>query len=174
MIEPNLEKQVLDRLAELAVIIDHHHQHMPEPIVEFYDNKLSAGMAHYRPYKVSFNAPMLRENLEDMLHETVAHELAHIVVYYRWDLAGRPRPRPRPHGSQWQRIMRHWFKVEPSRLHAYNTSTTNAKRQSRWAAECGCTTHHITTTKQMNIAMGKTQYFCRACSGELVLTGDRA
>ena len=166
----DVKNDVLDRLAGLRTIVDTRGcPFMPEPIVEFYSNKLAAGYAHYRPYKVSFNLPMLMENPESMLHETVAHELAHLVTWYRYsrDIAGQTRPRP--HGHEWQYIMRDWFNVEPERCHNYDTSTTNARRQHRHRYLCssGCVEHKISTTKAMKIAMGRRSYRCSRCKSTI-------
>ena len=169
--DTELRQLVEDRLDELLLITDKRTHGFSLPSISYYDNKLSAGTA-LGSWKIELNMVMLRENTESMIHETVAHELAHCVVSHCWKLDGGPRPKP--HGREWRDVMINWFGVSPETTHSYDDTNVKAKRQNKWEAACSCTMHHITTTKQMNIAMGKRRYKCRSCGDLISLTGKRA
>lgn len=163
-------KEVEDRLTELMKMVEQNMPHgyvRQRPRVTYYDNKLYAGRADYRKHEIQINRVMLVENLEDMLYETVAHELAHLITF---TLYGR---KAAPHGREWQHIMRSWFNVEPSRCHNYDTTNVKAKRQDRWEAKCDCQTHRITTVLRNRIMMGQGRR-CITCHSLLHLTGAKA
>lgn len=164
-----MEQQVKERMQELLKIVAARHPTFRVPAVAYYDHKLAAGYADYRKHEVSFNTVHLRENLESMLHETVAHELAHLVCFH---VHGRSA---KAHGYEWQSIMRDWFNVEPSRLHDYDQSNVKAKRQDRWAATCACDkVHRISTTKRNSIIFKGIGYHCLICNQTITLTGESA
>lgn len=176
MTENDIKLAVYDRLDELLIkCCENDLKDVRMPDIEFYDNKLAAGYAHYGRWAVSFNLPMFRENYDSMIHETVAHELAHLVVHHRWKKAGRYTKRPRPHGSEWKYIMSNWFGVDPQTTHDYCTKSTNARRQKRWQAPCeNCGfIYEVSTTIQMRMAMGQ-QRSCTKCRGRVHLNGKEA
>ena len=171
MTDTEIRQQVENRLDSLLTIVQARTFDFKLPDLYYYDNKLCAGEARGST-RMGLNMVHLRENTDSMIHETVAHELAHLVVYHCWLLDGGRRPKP--HGREWRDVMRNWFHVEPETTHSYDDTNVNAKRQNTWEAACSCTVHHITTTKQMNIAMGKRRYKCRSCGDLISLTGKKA
>jgi SprT protein len=144
----------------------HRAPPLPRPTVVFFDHRLDAGRA-VPPARVGdpgvleVNAVYLRRHPEAMLRETLAHELAHLVVFHL-----RPRRRTPPHGALWQRIMREWFGVEPERTHRFGTEGVRARRQRRWRYRCGCTEHVLTTVRHNRVRAGQ-RYLCRRCRGAL-------
>jgi SprT protein len=169
--DTEIRQRVEDRLDELLLIVNHRTHGFGMPELSYYDNKACAGTAT-GSRAIALNMPMLRDNLDSMLHETVAHELAHLVVHHCYLEDGGPKPKP--HGPEWQDVMRNWFGVEPETTHNYDVSTSNVRRQNRWEAKCSCRTHAITTTKQMKMAVDGARYSCRSCGCEIELTGRRA
>ena len=171
MTDTEIRQQVEDRLDSLLTIVRTRTFDFKLPDIYYYDNQLSAGIAHGSK-RMGLNMVHLRENTDSMVHETVAHELAHLVVHHCWLLDGGAKPKP--HGPEWQDVMRNWFNVEPERTHDYDDTNVKAKRQNKWEAACSCTVHAITTTKQMKMAMGQRRYKCRSCGTLISLTGKRA
>lgn len=152
----------------------------PCPAVYFYDKRRAAGLANLRTHMVGIHETLLVENFDSMIHETVAHEVAHLVVHWRW----RQRAfdgatsryvgkRPAPHGCEWKAVMRRIFGVEPERTHAYDMSSVAVRRQRRWAYACPCRTHKIPTARHNKISAGKT-FVCSACRGTLNFLGEVA
>lgn len=161
----NLRKQVDDRITELLPNLGD----MPRPAVTYYTNKLAAGRAVYQTHTIELNEVMLAENTADMLHETVAHELAHLYVYHRY-LAGAVSrfDVKRAHGRFWQGVMRYKLGVEPRRTHTYSTENVNARRQRRWQSRCACSVIEITTARRNKMLRGAA-YRCTTCKTRIEL-----
>ncbi|MEE4299657.1 MAG: SprT-like domain-containing protein [Pseudomonadales bacterium] len=144
---------------------------LPTPRLHYFDHRLDAGRA-LPPARVGaagtveLNTAYLRRHPEEMLEETVAHELAHLVVFHL-----NPQRRQPPHGAVWQRVMQEWFGVEPERTHRFDASVVPARRQRRWRYRCGCREHELTTVRHRRVAKGA-RYLCRACREVLAFTGD--
>lgn len=139
----------------------------PCPAVYFYHGRRAAGLAH-GDHTVGFHAGFLASNTENMLHETVPHELAHIIVIrraIRASRAGTLLRRPQPHGREWKAVMRRVFGVEPERTHSYDMSVSGARtlRVIPYTCPCG-TTHMITRRRAASVEAGK-RYICRKCRG---------
>jgi SprT protein len=139
---------------------------MPRPELRFFEHRLDAGRA--TPPRtpgeagvLELNGAYLRHHPEAMLHETVAHELAHLVVFHL-----HPRRRLPPHGDLWQQVMREWFGVEPQRTHRFDADVVRARRQRRWRYACACREHDLTTVRHRRAERGA-RYLCRACGSTL-------
>ncbi len=146
---------------------------LPRPELRFYDHRLDAGRATPSPQPgeagtLEINAAYLARHPEEMLRETIAHELAHLIVFHL-----HPRRRQPPHGALWSGIMRDWFSVEPERTHRFDASVTAARRQRRWRYRCACREHALTTVRHKRAEAGA-RYLCRACNGTLQWTGEEA
>jgi SprT protein len=140
---------------------------LPAPTLRWFDHRLDAGRA--LPPEVpggsgviELNAVYLRAEPEAMLRETLAHELAHLLVFHL-----HPRRRLPPHGSLWRTVMREWLGVEPERTHRFPTDGVRARRQRRWRYRCGCAEHALTTVRHRRIQDGAAAYRCRRCHGPL-------
>lgn len=70
----------------------------PRPEVSFKLRGQKAGVAHLHENLLRFNLQLYRENQEDFLRQTVAHEVAHLVAH---QLFG---DRIQAHGEEWQLI----------------------------------------------------------------------
>ena len=106
-----------------------------------------------------FNFDLLNRYPQEMLNQTVPHEVAHLVA--RHVHMGR---RIRAHGREWQAIMQ-FFGCEPSRCH--NMETTPARRTRKYVVVCDCQTHPVGTVRYNRISQGTRQYMCMDCRGLL-------
>ena len=106
-----------------------------------------------------FNFDLLDRYPQEMLDQTVPHEVAHFVA--RHVHMGR---RIRAHGREWKAIMR-FFGCEPSRCH--NMETTPARRTRKYVVVCDCQTHPVGTVRYNRISQGTRQYMCMDCRGLL-------
>jgi SprT protein len=147
------------------------HPPLPRPRLGFFDHRLDAGRATppdsaRGPGLIELNRVYLARDPEAMLRETVAHELAHLVVFHL-----HPYRRVSPHGALWQRIMREWLEVEPERTHRFDTAAVRARRQRRWRYRCACREHALTTVRHRRASAGSV-YLCRSCHGALEPLAD--
>ena len=98
--------------------------------------KLSGVTAGYFQYKrkigriLKFSPHYLLADKQDMLEQTVPHEVAHLVVFdlYESDTIGnrgngwsRKKRNVKAHGHEWQQVMR-VFGKNPNVTHTYDTS----------------------------------------------------
>ncbi|MNO84373.1 hypothetical protein D3C76_757130 [compost metagenome] len=107
---------------------------------------------------------MYRENTEDFLKQTVAHEVAHLIAH---QLFG---DRIQPHGEEWQLIMRGVYELPPNRCHTYDV-----KRRSvtRYIYKCPCADSDFPFSAQRHglVRQGR-RYLCRRCRNTLVFSGE--
>ncbi len=134
------------------------------PALRYFARSTTAGRAYLAQNVLALNGPLLAANPDAMLTDTVAHELAHLLVYQLW---GRDA---NPHGPQWQLVMTQWLGVTASRTHQFDTSGLSVRQQRRWRYVCGCQTHMLTTTRHHRAqkrGQKRGQYHCVACRGLL-------
>ena len=168
-----LKARLEARVAECQQLVTALHPEFPGVDYSLFSRRRAAGLAFGNEHRIALNEVLLRENPEPMLRDTVAHEFAHIVVWWRYlrskDVAapGIVVPTPSAHGTEWQSIMRHVFDVEPRRCHRFDTSNTGARVQRRWEYRCGCQMHLITTSKHRRAQSGA-HYVCADCRGQLI------
>jgi SprT protein len=159
------------RVAECQRLANATHPDFPPVRCTLFAGRRAAGLAFGGEHRIAINRVLLEENPEVMLRDTVAHEFAHIVVWWRY-LEDRKRApdadvqRPRGHGTEWKTVMSRMFRVEPRRCHHFDTSNTGARSQRRWPYRCRCKSHFVTTAKHRRIEGGAT-YVCADCSWEL-------
>lgn len=174
-IEAELSARVDDRIAELVTIArERAGFEIRTPVVYYYDGTLTAGYAKYSKNSVGLHATFLRENTRNMIEETVAHEVAHLVVFQLW-IAGRitEKQRRRAHGPVWRGIMRNWFAVTPERCHNFSTENVTVRRQRRWEARCECRSFWLSTTVRNKMRRGQKRH-CVKCRSSVYLTGREA
>ena len=110
---------------------------------------------------------------------TVAHEIAHLVVMYRYALhlagsyggsAYRAQRRPKAHGPEWQAVMRS-MGYEPRRTHSIDRTGLEKKRVSRRtvAARCDCREDRLITPYIAKSVRAGFPYVCSACRGRIVV-----
>jgi SprT protein len=162
------------RVRQCHELVHAIHPDFPKVDCTLFTRRRAAGLAFGNEHRIALNETLLLENPEPMLRDTVAHEFAHIVVWWRYlqqkrtshDEA-RVLP-PMAHGREWQTVMRYMFEVEPSRCHRFDTRNTGARVQRRWEYRCACQMHLITTSKHKRAQSGA-RYVCADCNRELTV-----
>lgn len=135
------------------------------PSISFKLRGLKAGVAHLTENKLRFNPQLYRENREDFLKQTVAHEVAHMIAH---QLFG---PGIQPHGEQWQLIMRGVFELTPHRCHTY---TVQRRQVSRFIYRCSCPDGEFPFSAQRHAMVSKgRRYYCRRCKATLQFSGQQ-
>ena len=119
----------------------------------------SSGMFVVRQGKayIRYNEIIFSSYFEDSIVNTVAHEVAHYVVYVtqRWE-------RVKPHGAQWKAVMS-LFGVPPEVTSKYDISLLPLKQQRRHGYRCDCMSHQLSTTRHNKVQNKKTVYHCKKC-----------
>jgi SprT protein len=157
------------RVEECHRLVTFVHPEFPKVACTLFSRRRAAGLAFGNEHRIALNEVLLRENPEPMLRDTVAHEFAHIVVWWRYLGQKRHDPAtlpPSAHGTEWQSVMREVFAVEPIRCHRFDTSNTGARIQRRWEYRCRCQEHLLTTSKHKRAQSGAS-YVCQDCKSEL-------
>lgn len=134
-----------------------------KPLLRFDLHGQAAGQAIWqrgRQPQLRFNLDIGRRHADDFVHQTVAHEVAHIVTYQCFG-------RTRPHGPEWRAVMQHFGIDRPRRCHDYTVEGSQGRRQRRWRYECSCRTHRLSSTRHHRVQRGKARYHCRSCGAAL-------
>lgn len=130
------------------------------PDVRFNLRGLSAGMAVVPRRRATgaylrINTDLLHRFPDEMINETVPHEVAHLVSHA---FCGRL-----DHGKTWKQVMAHFGKTA-TRCH--QMPATPARKQKRHPYLCGCREHRVGPQINARIRRGQV-YLCRVCSQPL-------
>jgi predicted SprT family Zn-dependent metalloprotease len=82
--------------------------------------KSSADACH--DMKIRVNMILFQENYEDVINNTLPHEVGHLVQINKFDLNG---VKTKDHGAEWQEIMRRFGKT-PRKTHDYDITNSVA------------------------------------------------
>ncbi len=136
----------------------------PRPEVSFKLRGQKAGVAHLHENLLRFNLQLYRENQDDFLRQTVAHEVAHLVAH---QLFGE---RIQAHGEEWQLIMRGVYELPPNRCHNYEVQR---RVVTRYIYRCPCPQGDFPFTAQRHkqVRQGR-RYLCKRCREILVYSGE--
>ncbi|SDT94006.1 SprT protein [Pseudomonas pohangensis] len=123
-----------------------------------------AGVAHLQENKLRFNPQLYRENQDDFLRQTVAHEVAHLIAHSMFG------SRIRPHGAEWQQIMRGVYQLPPLRCHNY---AVQRRAVTRYIYRCQCLDGEFPFTSRRHAMVKRGQrYQCRRCNTQLLFSGE--
>lgn len=123
----------------------------------------SSGMFVVRSSRayIRYNEIIFSQYFDDAVVNTVAHEVAHYVVYSVHGLRNT-----KPHGNEWKQVMG-LFNLSPEVTSCYDVSQLPLKQQRRHSYTCACMTHELSTTRHYKILRGKMTYHCRKCQQPL-------
>lgn len=123
--------------------------------------------------QLRFNAELLKQYSEQFINEVVPHECAHVIVYHLFaDKFTSKKMRPKPHGSEWQKVMREVFKLEPRVTHNFAVSSLKAKT-FEYSCRCEQKIHQVSLIRHNKMKRGTAKYLCRKC-GELLMDAKGA
>lgn len=138
---------------------------LPEPRIRFDLKGLGAGQAQTQPWRwrrhpdvIRLNPELLQRHPQEMLEETIPHEVAHLVVSRRF---GR---RAAPHGPEWREVMAA-FGVPARPCHTMPAEPTRRLRRYRY--HCACPEGVEMSSIRHNRARRGTRYVCRRCGETL-------
>ena len=117
--------------------------------------RVTAGMAYYRARTIGLSYIVLRD--EVALRETLIHEYAHLLAYFRKGERGKG------HGEVWRQAMRDLGQT-PKVRHSYEVSRNKARQQVDYQClKCGAT---IVRKRRLP---GRRRYIHAVCGGDLRL-----
>ena len=165
--EKALMARASSRVQECVDVVNAHYDRLHAvPSLLFYRGSRVAGRAFPHLWKLELSLDFLERDEEQMLAQTVPHEMAHLVVDRQRDVKTKE---PKPHGREWQAVMRDVFGLEPERCH--NMDAAGIGRGPRLMRThlyvCRCTTWSLSTTRHNRIRRGGS-YSCPACGAALL------
>lgn len=179
-VSPTLEKAVRDKMeATLEICRKHYNQSIPTPPLVFRHLGRTAGVYHYRlgclpkpiESEVRINPDFFKNYYDDMMNDTVPHEVAHYVSVWVFGKQGEG------HGWRWREVMGVIGIRCADRCHQYDLEGVKLRKgkEQNFKYECGCMEHNMTKTKharhQAAVALGGKGYRCRRCKRNLVYRG---
>ena len=135
----------------------------PPALIRFDLTGGSAGQWRYRQgqEELRFNPEAFVRDWAAHFPSTIAHEVAHSVVFRIWG-------RVRPHGPEWQDMMAQ-LGYPPQRTH---TTALTRRRRRVYLYRCACQTHPLGPRQHSLIQKQGYRYTCKRCQGPLQFTHE--
>ncbi|MFO8005866.1 SprT-like domain-containing protein [Thioalkalivibrio sp.] len=147
-------------IREAAAAFYSRTAHLPIPEIRLDLRGRAAGQ-----WRVKDGVETLRFNPEAFIRDwhahfpaTVAHEVAHSIVYRRFGLKAVP-----PHGSEWRKVMAE-LGFPPLVTHR---TPLSGRRSRVYIYKCECRSHRLGPRRHHLIRQRGYQYACRDCGGRL-------
>ncbi|MGL6176731.1 MAG: SprT family zinc-dependent metalloprotease [Vibrionaceae bacterium] len=161
-LQQDLQQQMRAQVAAAIEQANRHYQlSLTVPSVRFNLRGTTAGIAKAHLWQLCFNPILLEKNAQAFLHEVVAHEVSHLLVYALFGQS-HAQKRLKPHGKEWQTIMRELFALRPRATHSFDVSFI-AGVSRRFVYRCACDDFLLTAYRHNRIQKQKTQYLCKKC-----------
>ncbi|AHK78126.1 metallopeptidase (SprT family) [Ectothiorhodospira haloalkaliphila] len=110
-----------------------------------------------------FNPHIFAQDWANHFPETVAHEVAHSIIYRRFGLGADRR---RPHGPEWREVMLR-LGFEPRVTHSSDLSGVPTRRTRKFPYRCSCNVYALGTRRHRTAQAGERIYYCRKCGETL-------
>jgi SprT protein len=118
-----------------------------------------AGKAYTNKNLIKLNGYLLETETDEMLNDTLPHEIAHIIARKAYGKVSRS------HGWEWQTIMG-ILGVKPTRCHTMKTQPARIIERPH-AYECSCKIHNLTNRLHNKILVGSRRV-CMKCKSLIV------
>lgn len=156
----NVEQLVENKIKSLIETANKLYQRNFEmPTIKYTLNGRVSGKAYHIANVVDFNKILLTENVDTFIHQTVPHEIAHIIAFKVFGTSG--------HDRAWKHVMAR-FGVEPKRCHSYSIENVKKRHVTTFVYKCQCREHTITSIRHNKILKGAS-YRCNQCKTKIVL-----
>lgn len=155
----DLKERVEAKVAESLAILASKGYGAHPPEVRYDLKGHTAGMANADYIRLNLQLLSNPAYTEDMINNTIPHEVAHVVVRQTW-------PRAQGHGNEWKRMM-YYLGLKAERCHQYETVAARKKARP-YTYYCKCAEpHKVTATLHRRMKQGRT-YTCRRCGYRLI------
>lgn len=160
VVVPSSVKQQVENVVRKYLEIAYHEykQYFTMPTIVYTRRGVIAATAYQHEWKISLNPILLMENLDDMINQTVPHEVAHLVAH---QVFGRIKV----HGREWKSVMRA-FSLKSERCHSYDTTNSRVRRKhkrARYSYDCNCTENCCSGPTVFNRVQSGVKYTCKKC-----------
>lgn len=175
-----LNKAVRDKMEEtLNKCRSHYGKTIPTPPLQFKQLGRTAGKCRFvygcwmnnntSSATILINPDFFKNHYDDMLHDTVPHEVAHYVALFLYGKEGDG------HGWRWREVMAIIGLAASTRCHEYSLEGVKAKPMP-FKYTCGCSKeHNLSKTMhqrhQSALSAGRKGYKCRVCKKPLTYQG---
>jgi len=160
--------QVETKILEIMEFLQkrYPHKNLKLPVYNFKQSGAVAGRAYSFENKMELNPDYFVSDLKDMIDQTIPHELAHLVSYQLYGLAGSG------HGRYWKSVMQSMASlgVECKRCHDMDMThvkTRKVNKPHKYVCLCHNRIHNLTNLKHNKIQRG-CGYRCITCRGGLI------
>lgn len=179
-VSPDLRKRVEEKVAEIiAVASAFFNQPFATPRIAYELSGTVAGRATYASHQIDLNYILLQRETEDMVNDTVPHEVAHLITGIVYpETKGSRNCKGSPHGPEWQSVMR-VLGVNPSRCHTLDVSdlkrVTSRSRVIRYMCSNCKSTVRLSQKHHEKLKMKPDAFWHSGCKGwKLVLASEHA
>lgn len=165
------QAQALLAIEQAFIKFDRHFgRTFVRPQVRFDLRGKTAGYAHQpysgKPGYIRVNVELLSnpEYTEEMLKQTLPHEVAHIVQYQLY-----PTRQCKSHGPEWRSLMG-VLGIPARRTHSMKTTPARGTSNPYvYRAYCACSEPHLISSRRLaNMRRGR-RYYCKRCRQDLSL-----
>lgn len=166
IVKKSLNDQFVAKLTELHNKAREHYG-IPFKMPELYWKQIgrAAGRAYLTKGYIVLNPDYCKNHLDDMLNDTLPHELAHMYVAQKCGLRA-----DRGHGPHWKSMMRNCFGLNPKRTHSFSLEGVKTRGGMTYTYRCGCRIHELSRTKHNRMLRDSKSYRCKLCKQHLTWT----
>jgi len=171
MIDPQINHRIESKILDTLLLAQSVFKRSFDlPKLEYRQMGRAAGWATYSQWKVTLNSDYLRNgHLEDMVNQTLPHELAHLISYsvYGPQIG-------RGHGRAWKHVMRS-LGLRPDRCHDYSLEGVKTRKKAKYACKCPtCGQEFLVTLNRVHQLRSGRKIFhsapgCRSIKAPLVI-----
>lgn len=163
----------------LATFENHYKKPMPIPNIVFHELGLTFGTANNALNRIRLNSELVlrsQKHWDDMLNDTLPHEVCHFVaplIHNNYQHGNY-----RSHGRSWQECMV-VIGLPPKRCGQMDNETRQAvaKRvvERKYAYKCSCSElHYLTKIRHNRVQTGQyNRLHCRLCKTTLTYVGEK-
>ena len=145
MIDTTIHKRIEDKILEVLLLAQSiYNQPFEIPTLEYRQMGQTAGKAWYLAWKIELNPDFLKNgHLEDVINQTLPHELAHLIARKVYGVLGRG------HSRSWKSVMVR-LGLRPNRCHNYSLEGVKTRKKAKCPAKCPtCGTQFDITDKRV-------------------------
>lgn len=167
MISSDIQKEVANKVEETLNKFRANGHNIPTPPIQYRQMGRRAGLCSInyitKTCTLTFNPDFFHNHHDEMINQTVPHEVIHYVSGYIYGRLGHG------HGFYWKMLMRQ-IGLHPSRCQTYSLEGVKVRRVSRpFKYICGCSVPHMVTLNlHTKIQKYGRTYICRRCRQKLV------
>lgn len=148
-------QKITDTIADLAAVYD---VTIPMPSVAYDAAGRTLALADSESWSITFNAPFLLTHLNLYLSDIIAHECAHLFVWYVFHDRDTE-----DHGTEWRTVMRTLGLMPRAQYNVDYSAVEHVRHETKHLYTCACTRHVLSQRSHNRIQQGLKRV-CVECS----------